>query len=109
MNQTQFAGLAREVVFAVAAVLVSFNLFPDSNVDTVAAAVIALAVLIWGIKVKPTDGASVGSLVRKAIQSIAPVLTLYEVLTPEQGATLTALALSIVGSWSIMANKQNSK
>jgi len=109
MNSVQFQGLAREIVFGLAALLVSFNLFPESNVDVVAASVIAIAVLIWGIACKPTDAAGTGSLVRKAIQSVAPVLALYEILTPEQAAQLGALALTVVGSWSMVANKKNAE
>jgi len=105
MNAAQFQGIAREIIFAIAALLVSFNLFPESNVDIVGAGVLALAVLIWGIAAKPTDGASLGSGIRKLIQSVAPALVLYEVVTPEQAATITALALSIVGTWSMIANK----
>jgi hypothetical protein len=105
MTSAQFQGLAREILFAIAALLVSFNLFPESNVDIVGAAILALAVLVWGIAVKPTDGAGLGSGIRKVIQSVAPVLVLYSLVSPEQAATISALALSIVGTWSVVANK----
>ena len=104
MNSTQFQGIARELIFAVLALIVSFNVFPESNVDLVGALVLAVAVLIWGIYSKPTDGASLGSLVRKALQAIAPVLVLYSVVTPEQGAQMTAVVLSLVGVWSVKSN-----
>lgn len=104
MKLEQVQGMIREIVFALAALLVSFNLFPESNVDTVAAAVIAVGALAWGISVKDAAAAIGGSLVRKAIQSVAPVLVLYEVLTPTQGATVTALVLTVVSVWSTKAN-----
>lgn len=106
MTNNQFQGLAREIIFAALAALVSFNLFPETNVDLVGAGVIALAVLVWGIAAKPSDGASVGSLVRKLIQTIAPILVVYEAITPEQGGTLTVLAVAFVSTWSLIANKE---
>lgn len=108
MTTEQRNGLVREIVFALLAVLVSFNFFPETAVDLVAAAVIALALLIWGIVEKPTDGSSLGSLVRKLIQAVPPVLVQFSILTAEQGVNLTGLGLAVVSVWSFKANAVNS-
>lgn len=104
MTFEQFQGLTREIIFALLALLVSFNLFPETSVDVVAAAVIGLVVLIWGLGSKNSDRSAIASLVRKALQAIPPVLVQFELLTTEQGATMTALALAVVGAWSFKAN-----
>jgi hypothetical protein len=109
MTQEQRNGLIREITFALLAALVSFNLFPESAIDVVGAAVVAVGLLIWGLAEKPTDGAAMGSMVRKAVQAIPPVLVQFAILTTEQGVTLTALAIAIVGAWSFKANKTNSQ
>jgi len=105
MNSQQFQGLAREIIFAVLAVLVSFDFLPEDATAVIATALVAIAVLLWGIWAKPTDKASTASLVRKAIQTIAPLLLHFGVIGPDQAMNLTALALSIAGIWSIQANK----
>jgi hypothetical protein len=109
MTADQRNGIVRELVFAILAALVSFDLCPGTAVDLVAAAVIAVALLIWGLIEKPTDGASLGSLIRKAVQAIPPVLVHFSVLAPEQGVTVTGVVLAIVGTWSFRANSENSK
>ena len=103
MKTEQFSGLAREIIFALLALVVSFNFLPSSNVDTIGAAALAVVVLIWGIIVKPQGGAAIGSFIRKAVQAVPPVLVVYEVVTPEQSMTITALLLAIVGTWSFKA------
>jgi len=106
MTQEQIGGLIRELLFAIAAVLVSFNFMPDTQVDTWVAALTAIGVTAWGIASKQGTSVIV-SLIRKTIQAVPPVLVLNEVITTEQGGTITALLLAIVGAWSFKSNGAN--
>jgi hypothetical protein len=105
MTTEQFKGLASETIFAALAVIVSFNFLPETSVDTIGACILAGGLLIFRLYGKPTDAASIGSFVRKFIQSLAPVATLFGWLDPGQAAAAQALALSIVGPWSFIANR----
>jgi hypothetical protein len=109
MTTEQRNGIVREIAFSVLALLVSFNLFPETAVDLVGAAVIALALLVWGLFEKPTDGAALGSGIRKVIQAVPPVLVHFAIITPEQSVGLIGVALAIVATWSVKANAVNSK
>lgn len=104
MNTEQRNGIVRELIFALLAVVVSFNLLPETQVDAIGAAVVAVVLLIWGLISKPTDGGAFGSLVRKAIQATPPVLVQFSLIEPSQAVTLTGLGLAVVGTWSIKAN-----
>lgn len=105
MNEEQFSGMIREIIVALAALLVSFNVFPETNTDVLVASAVALAVGIWGIVAKPEGSAAMASFARKALAAIPPVLALYNLVTVDQAASMTAVIFAGTAAWSMKANR----
>ena len=97
--------MVSEVVYSALAAIVTFNVMPESHIDTIGAGVVALILLVWRMKTKGTDQTAFFSLLRKVIQSVAPIGVLFGWLTAEQATGLMGIALAAVGSWTFLENK----
>lgn len=104
MNQDQVFSIIRNVVTAIAGFIATYSVGTDQQLANVSALVIALAMLVWGLF--DSSNRPVITLARKAIQALAPVLVTFSVLTPDQGASFTTLALVVVSTWSTLEKKQ---
>ena len=99
MNQDQINALIREIVRAVAALIVTFNLLGSDAVSSLSALVIGVSMVVWAML--DSSSRPVFSLIRTMLQTIAPVLVSFSIINPEQGAVITAVLLSIVSAWTI--------
>lgn len=103
MNQDQINALIRETTKSLAALIATFGLLGESMLSTISALVIALAMVIWAMLDKASR--PLASLTRTALQAIAPVLVSFSVVTEVQGASITAVLLSLVAVWTTLEKK----
>jgi hypothetical protein len=104
----RFGSAAREMIFAVATILVSFNLFPESMLVDVVAGTSGLVVLIWGICNKATDKAALGSFLRKAAVGLSGVAVRLDYITSDQaGGIVTVIVMLAAMRFGSLAATKN--
>ena len=96
----QKKGMVRNILVALAALMVSFDLIPESSVDVLIASGLAGSMALWGIITKPHGGAAFGSFLRKGMAAIPPVLVLFDYIDSAQGVSMTAMIFAFVALWS---------
>ena len=92
MNEPTINGQIRNIIMAIAAVVSSFNLMSEEILSHATAVVMAAVTLYWSYK-DPGARNAVGMLVRRLIQSVAPLLVAVGYITPEQSMPIMSLAL----------------
>lgn len=95
MTPSKIASGAREILFALATVLVGFNLFPEAFLDDIVAAGVGISVLVWGIANKATDKAALGSFLRKAAVALSGIAVRLEWISNDQAGAIVTLIVTL--------------
>lgn len=103
MKTEKIQSIISELLTALSAVIISFNLFNDVQTSVIVGLAGSASMFLWALFTKRS--AYIPSLSRKLIQNVSPVLVVFNLVTPEQSLSITALLLVAVSTWTLLEQK----
>jgi hypothetical protein len=98
MNADQINGGARNFLMLLASLISTYDYLFNEKLSHIAALLLALISLVWSL-CDPGSQNIKGTIIRRAIQAVVPIMAALHWLTPDDAASLTAFAFVVVAAY----------